>query len=510
MPTSVLLALTSAAADAPACLVEARGVRPIERLASQLREHGPVVVLSPPGWAELVRAHVPDGVGVRVVEGRAHTVAALVELLPVDEPMVVLPSHLVADDVSLAHLADGAVRSTAARVGDVRSDRDGAPVRTSRGRVVAAGSPYHDLRGADQAALGGLRVAPGDREAVGAHLRELATLLGTMPGPWRDRDATVDEDTDPGRELIDLVLVALVRGGSRVAADVGPRGGVWDTPRSAEQLERSLAALESLDEERLRLDTAVKRDDGFFTTYAVSPYSRYWARWAARKGLSPDQVSAVSMAVGVASAAAFAVGDRLWAVVGAVLLQLAFTLDCVDGQLARYARRFSALGGWLDAVLDRAKEYVVFVGLALGAIRAGDARHVWLLAGAALALQTFRHTLDFGYAEQQIAELAAGARRPLVDVGDAGPSRWEAGAVTGSERRRGLPGQAIRLLRRAEAVPVTRWAKRIVVLPIGERFLLISVTAVLAGHRAVFVALLVWGSLATAYTAGGRVLRSFA
>lgn len=509
MPTSVLLALTSAAGDTPACLVEARGVRPVERLASQLLQHGSVVVLTRPGWARLVRAHVPEGVGVRVAEGRAHTVAALVDLLPVDEPMVVLPAHLVADDVSLAHLADGAVRSTAVRVGEVGSGRDGAPVRTSRGRVVAAGSPYHDLRGADQAALGAIRLAPADREAVGERLRELASLLGQMPPTWRERDDAADGHGDRA-DLIDLVLVALVRGDVRVGVDVGPRGGVWDTPRSGEQLERSLAALEVLDEERLRLDTAVKRDDGFFTTYAVSPYSRYWARWAARRGLSPDQVSAVSMAVGVASAAAFAVGDRLWAVAGAVLLQLAFTLDCVDGQLARYARRFSALGGWLDAVLDRAKEYVVFVGLALGAIRAGDARHVWLLAGAALALQTFRHTLDFGYAEQQIAELAAGARRPLVDVGDAGPSRWEAGAVTGSGRRGGLPGQAIRLLRRAEAVAVTRWAKRIVVLPIGERFLLISVTAVLAGHRAVFVALLVWGSLATAYTAGGRVLRSFA
>ena len=49
-------------------------------------------------------------------------------------------------------------------------------------------------------------------------------------------------------------------------------------------------------------------------------------------------------------------------VAGAVLLQLAFTFDCVDGQLARYTRQFSKLGAWLDSIFDRTKEYVVFAG----------------------------------------------------------------------------------------------------------------------------------------------------
>ncbi len=55
-----------------------------------------------------------------------------------------------------------------------------------------------------------------------------------------------------------------------------------------------------------------------------------------------------------------------------------------------------------------------------------------------------------------------------------------------------------------------KWLKRIVVLPIGERFALISIVAVVAGPTAVFVALLAWGGLATAYTFGGRFVRSLA
>jgi hypothetical protein len=71
--------------------------------------------------------------------------------------------------------------------------------------------------------------------------------------------------------------------------------------------------------------------------------------------------------------------------------------------------------------------------------------------------------------------------------------------------------------RRAVAVANTldshgwaRWLRRIVVLPIGERFALISLTAALASPRVTFVALLGWGGFATVYTGLGRVLRSVA
>src|SRR5690606_5885322 len=81
-----------------------------------------------------------------------------------------------------------------------------------------------------------------------------------------------------------------------------------------------------------------------------------------------------------------------------------FVFDCVDGQLARYARKFGVLGAWLDATFDRFKEYVVFAGLAIGAAVAGLG-DVWTLALAALALQSVRHLLDFSFG-------AANRRKP--------------------------------------------------------------------------------------------------
>jgi Family of unknown function (DUF5941)/CDP-alcohol phosphatidyltransferase len=213
------------------------------------------------------------------------------------------------------------------------------------------------------------------------------------------------------------------------------------------------------DEERARLDSAVKASDGFFTTFFVSPYSKYIARWAARRGWSPNAVTVLSAGVGLCAAAGFATGERWGLVAGALLLQAAFTLDCVDGQLARYTGTFSRLGAWLDGMLDRAKEYAVYAGLAIGG---GD---VWMLAGAALALQTARHAIDFSFPG---APPSAAAARP-----DAG-----------------------------------MWLRKIAAIPIGERLATISLTAALFDARVTFVVLLACGGAAAVYTLGGRVLRA--
>ena len=116
------------------------------------------------------------------------------------------------------------------------------------------------------------------------------------------------------------------------------------------------------------------------------------------------------------AAAGFATGERPGMVAGAVLLYFAFVLDCVDGQLARYTRQFSKLGAWLDSIFDRTKEYVVFAGLAIGASRTGDP--VWLLAGAALTMQTARHAVDFSYPVSQHQVIAAAPQPPIEDPFD--------------------------------------------------------------------------------------------
>jgi len=301
---------------------------------------------------------------------------------------------------------------------------------------------------------------------------------------------------------------------------------VCERALTAEQAAAARAAIESVDEDRVRLDAAVKSDDGFFTTYAVSSYSWRIARWAAHRRLTPNVVTSISMGVAVVAAVWFAAGTRTGMIIGAVLLYFAFVLDCVDGQLARYTRQFSTLGAWLDATFDRAKEYVAYAGLAVGSTAAAAASsvhggNVWRLAVAAMAVQTCRHMVDFafGAAKRRTTGATPLPVLPLDAPDDAGldPARTAAfpagdGPAGGvpAGRGRGIGPLAIWLSNRTERMTGPRWAKKIVILPIGERFALISLCAALFNAKVTFVALLTWGLLAAAYTLTGRILRSIA
>jgi phosphatidylglycerophosphate synthase len=252
----------------------------------------------------------------------------------------------------------------------------------------------------------------------------------------------------------------------------------------------------------------VKANDGFFTTYFVSPYSKYVARWAARRGWTPNWVTTLSVAVGFLAAAAFATGERWGLIAGAVLLQLAFTFDCVDGQLARYTRTFTKLGAWLDSIFDRTKEYAAFAGLAIGASRTGT--DVWVLAGAALGLQVLRHSIDFSFPAAQHQAMATAAQPPLEQ-----PHDFLGGNVPAPAPPPGAPlppptlKQRVRsFVRRIDRSRRVRWVKKVIGFPIGERFATISLTAALFDAQVTFIVLLVCGGLAACYTIAGRILRS--
>ncbi|ELZ43605.1 CDP-alcohol phosphatidyltransferase [Halorubrum saccharovorum DSM 1137] len=91
-----------------------------------------------------------------------------------------------------------------------------------------------------------------------------------------------------------------------------------------------------------------------------------WVRAAARLGLSPDQVSVLAFGVAVAAAGAFAVGDPVFYLVGAVCVLLNGWLDLVDGALARHLEVSSDGGDLLDHVLDRYADIAVIAGFTVG------------------------------------------------------------------------------------------------------------------------------------------------
>ena len=275
------------------------------------------------------------------------------------------------------------------------------------------------------------------------------------------------------------------------------------------------------DEDRVLLDSAVKGADGFFTTFFVSPYSKYIARWAARRGLTPNQVTTISMLIGVAGRRrvrhrrAPGAGRRRGAAAGRVRRSTASTASSP----ATRASSPSSAPGWTRSSTAR-RSTSCSPGLAIGASRTGDP--VWLLAGAALTLQTARHAIDFSFPPRSTRSSprrrsrrsrtrstgrarprgsrsrstrrrrtrCRRRRRPRPGAGHAcaGGSRPVAGASTAARRcagsRRSSPSRS------ASASPRSRSPPRC------------------APRTTTFIVLLVWGGFAAAYvlSAGLRSL----
>ncbi|MGW2717056.1 DUF5941 domain-containing protein [Streptomyces sp. NPDC001492] len=274
--------------------------------------------------------------------------------------------------------------------------------------------------------------------------------------------------------LADRIVTALDSDGADVhRPELGSL--VAAVPADPQSRNEARQAVANVDDEAVRLKSAVKSRDGFFTTFFISPYSRYIARWCARRGLTPNQVTTASLLTALIAAGCAATGTRTGFVAAGVLLIASFVLDCTDGQLARYSLQYSTLGAWLDATFDRAKEYAYYAGLALGAARGGD--DVWALALGAMILQTCRHVVDFSFNEAN--HDATANTSPTAALSD-----------------------------KLDSVGWTVWVRRMIVLPIGERWAMIAVLTAVTTPRITFYVLLIGCAFAATYTTAGRVLRS--
>jgi len=108
----------------------------------------------------------------------------------------------------------------------------------------------------------------------------------------------------------------------------------------------------------------------------------------AKTPVTPNQVTTVRIVAGVSAAGSIAIGEPVWASVGAWLFMLSMLLDRADGDLARLTGRTSPGGHKYDLFADAFCNALIFVGLGIG-LRDADGL-VWaipmgLLAGISVA-----------------------------------------------------------------------------------------------------------------------------
>jgi phosphatidylserine synthase len=342
------------------------------------------------------------------------------------------------------------------------------------GIVLSASSETHTTTAANRVFTGAVRLSEGQLPQIKSVVED--ALSKSVPG-----------------NPLDLLLVALVRSKMRLDA-VELVGAPF--ARSSDPAVRDSAAksIQELSLPNLRLQMANRANDGFFSVFVLRRLSKLLTAVAVKLRATPNQITILSFAIGLYAAFLFAQGDTFSLVAGALLLQLSLIVDCVDGEVARYTRKFSELGAWLDAITDRVKEYAVFLGLAYGAM-VQSGQNLWVLAGLLMTIQTFRHLSDYNFSQVVKARQAEIEVIPIDYL-----AKWDGIEATSEE----VPTNSYMARR------IRYWLRKIVVFPIGERWLAISVTAALGGALFTFIALPILALISMFWVYRMRIIKSLA
>lgn len=119
--------------------------------------------------------------------------------------------------------------------------------------------------------------------------------------------------------------------------------------------------------------TAAGKAEGGYTPrflrinkYFNRPLAWLLVRALARTPVTPNAVTYASFALAAAAAAIFLRGTPGAFLAAGLLTQLSSIVDCADGMLARARNRTSEFGAYLDLLLDRVGELLVFLGYVFG------------------------------------------------------------------------------------------------------------------------------------------------
>lgn len=159
-----------------------------------------------------------------------------------------------------------------------------------------------------------------------------------------------------------------------------------------------------------------KKRDYWWTVLAVDPVALPVVRLLARRRwLTPDQVSFVSLAIGLAVGPVVATATRAGLIAGAVLFYVSFMFDCVDGKLARATGISSPKGELLDRIGDGARRASAGIGLTYYLWQTGD-NGDWLWAATFAILAAYFMEVSGGEerGEPRGAIAQALARRRLL------------------------------------------------------------------------------------------------
>ena len=208
------------------------------------------------------------------------------------------------------------------------------------------------------------------------------------------------EEKGGARDLIAVESSLARRFGSPAPIPAGIDPIVVETPADVRLAERRL------------MRALVKDTDGFMARHVERPISLQISRLLAPTAITPNQMSLISIVVGICGAPFFLSQRASLQTVGALLFLAHSILDGCDGELARLKFEESRWGGVLDFWGDNVVHVVIFACMAIG----------WSVSAAArLAVVARRRGRSRNTRVRRLCLLAAharqGRRRDAVHLG---------------------------------------------------------------------------------------------
>lgn len=136
-----------------------------------------------------------------------------------------------------------------------------------------------------------------------------------------------------------------------------------------------------------KVEAFIYRDIYYITArYFHLPLAKKLAFKLRNTRITPNFITFASLLTGLIASILIAYGNYLYDVIGAILLQVALTLDFTDGYLARLTNKGSFFGHWFDTLVDEIINMSVILGIIFSIIHLygwtiwGPLGAIWLLS----------------------------------------------------------------------------------------------------------------------------------
>ncbi len=189
-----------------------------------------------------------------------------------------------------------------------------------------------------------------------------SSSAGAIPGPMEEQPHMLVICGDQIREVVGRLIQGATL--ADVALELDAAIGLCHMSPERGRLLDASSPVAIRTAEKTLFRSLIKDTEGFMSKHVERPISLAISKRLVETPLTPNQMSLISIFVGLVGALLISWPGRTWPVCGALLFLFHSILDGCDGELARIKFMESRLGGLMDFWGDNVVHAAVFIGIA--------------------------------------------------------------------------------------------------------------------------------------------------